>query len=663
MSAFYRAAIAAVLGGVSAAGWAQSFDYTAAENLFDEPVTVSVTGKPERASEVPADMEIITADDIRRSGAANIPDVLRFVAGVDVRRYGQQDAAVGIRGYNTALNPRVLVLVDGRQVYQDDYGFTPWALIPVPLVSIRQIEVIKGPSAALYGFNAVSGVINIVTYDPLHDKQNAAQLRAGTQAQRYGEVVATAQSRDQWGARLSATRRRADPLEGGQAYEATTTPRATTAAIDAAYQVTPGIEWRLSGSVGDTKAPYYPDIGYYVPLSDRGHSVRSTLSADTRFGLVTLDAYRNDASVNLDIIDGTRVAWDENVTVIRLSDLFRVGNRHTFRLGTEYRHNQAGSAQSFSGQINESIVSGSAMWDWQLTPRWSVTNAVRVDALSVYHDGPQFDIPSRGGLFTDTDTIEPSFNSGLVFKASDYDTLRLTAARAYQLPSLLDFGFAQNFGGVLTTGNPRLQPAEVTNYEFDYDRQLTRLASKLEFSVFAQFTDTTVGSPFGSGLTILPTYQPLLQADNFGDSHEYGGEVEFSGDARGYRWKASYALTSVHDDTPDTRLSGAPSVSYARQTPTSAVVLGAGRSWGQIELDAQARWQSHYTDYTFAPNVLGETLVGVDDYVTLDARLAYALTPYATVSVNAQQLNAHRQQVTAGRDTERQVTFGLALDF
>src|SRR5471032_1700683 len=67
---------------------AQSMDYGSLEKLFGEAVTTSATGSPQRASDVPANMEIITADDIRRSGADNIPDILQFVAGVDVRRYG-----------------------------------------------------------------------------------------------------------------------------------------------------------------------------------------------------------------------------------------------------------------------------------------------------------------------------------------------------------------------------------------------------------------------------------------------------------------------------------------------------------------------------------------------------------------------------------------------
>ena len=156
---------------LSAALHGQSMDYGALEQLFKEPVTTSVTGSPQRVSDVPATMEIITAEDIRRSGAKDIPGVLRHVGGIDTLEWGNDDTDVGIRGYNQSYSSRLLVLVDGRQVYADGYGYTPWITVPVELGAIRQIEIIKGPNCALFGFNAVDGVINIITYNPLYDHE------------------------------------------------------------------------------------------------------------------------------------------------------------------------------------------------------------------------------------------------------------------------------------------------------------------------------------------------------------------------------------------------------------------------------------------------------------------------------------------------------------
>src|SRR5690349_11595257 len=150
---------AAVLLGSSSLVQAQSIDYGTLEETFGEPVTTSATGSPQRASDAPVSMEIITQDDIRRSGADNIPDILQFIAGIDVRRYSSAQADVAVRGYNQANSPRLLVLINGRQVYLDEYGYTPWQALPIQLDDIRQIEVVRGPNSALFGFNAVGGVV------------------------------------------------------------------------------------------------------------------------------------------------------------------------------------------------------------------------------------------------------------------------------------------------------------------------------------------------------------------------------------------------------------------------------------------------------------------------------------------------------------------------
>jgi outer membrane receptor for ferrienterochelin and colicins len=231
---------------------AQSVNYGALEELYGEPVTTSVTGKPQKASEAPADITIISQDEIRRSGANNIPDILQFVAGIDVRRYGSVDADVAVRGYNQAENPRLLVLVNGRQVYIDDYGLVLWQAIPVQLEEIRQIEVVKGPNSALFGFNAASGVINIITYDPLFDSVNSATARFGSQSLLQGSAVTTVHLGDAVGVRMSV-----GGLEQHEYVPRVATPTHNPALgtfnIDSKAQVAPGVQVTLEGSMTDTQ--------------------------------------------------------------------------------------------------------------------------------------------------------------------------------------------------------------------------------------------------------------------------------------------------------------------------------------------------------------------------------------------------------------------------
>ncbi|MGI4746351.1 MAG: TonB-dependent receptor plug domain-containing protein [Janthinobacterium lividum] len=655
--------VCALLATTACPVHAQSLDHAAFEQLFGEPVTDSATGKPQRASDVPAEMDIVSAEDIRRSGADNLPDVLNFVAGLDVRRYGMQDASVGIRGYNTALNPRVLVLLDGRQVYQDDYGLTVWPLIPVALSAIRQIEIIKGPSSALYGFNAVSGVINIVTYDPLRDKTIAVRAEGGSQSQAYGEAVATAQIPGRMGIRLSAEGFRSTEFEGNEAGNTREQPHSGTVALDGRFQLAPGIEWDVAGSIGSVDSDYYIDIGAYVPAGFKANSLSSRLSADTRFGMLQLNAYRNENRTS-DNKPETLDHWREDVVVVQANDLVKLGRDHTLRFAGEYRDNTASSLQSFNGRIGYSIIAGSVMWDWQILRSLSFTNALRVDDVSLSHHGMQFEVPGLGGLYHDASLVEPSFNSGIVLKLTNYDTVRLTAARAIQLPSLVDFGYARDIGGLIVAGNTGLVPSTVQNYEIDYDRRLPAYGAMLRLALFAQRTDSTIGSPFGSGITLLPNGYPALIARNFGDSCEAGGEIGIKGRSRaGLRWNISYALALVHDDTPEAELLNAASISYQRQSPTHSVILGAGYSWGRLDLDMQARWQSHIQDFTVDPTTSITMPVTVPNYITMNVRVGYRLTNQITTSLLVEQLNQQSLAETAGLQVDRRFVGGIEIRF
>ncbi|KMO18407.1 TonB-dependent receptor [Methylobacterium platani] len=185
----------------------------------------------------------------------------------------------------------------------------------------------------------------------------------------------------------------------------------------------------------------------------------------------------------------------------------------------------------------------------------------------------------------------------------------------------------------------------------------------LRAAVFRQETDTTLGSPFGSGLTILPTGQPAALARNFKGSEQVGAEIGLRGAADGFRWNASYALAAVHDRTPAPVLLAAPSVNYERQTPVHAVIAGAGWTWERFDIDAQLRWQSRYQDYRFDATLLAALPVVVPNFVTANLRLAYRLTDSVVVSLTAEQINRQFQTQTAGVATERRVFGGVQAQF
>ena len=133
---------------------------------------VSVSRKQQRLSEVPAAVYVITQEDIRRSGATSIPEVLRMAPGVQVARIDSSLWAITARGFNGRFANKLLVLMDGRSVYSPVFSGVYWEVQDTLLEDIDRIEVIRGPGATMWGANAVNGVINIIT-------KAAAQTQGG----------------------------------------------------------------------------------------------------------------------------------------------------------------------------------------------------------------------------------------------------------------------------------------------------------------------------------------------------------------------------------------------------------------------------------------------------------------------------------------------------
>src|SRR5713101_3464731 len=139
------------------------------DQLMNYPVT-SPTKHEGKLSETPAAIEVITQEDIRRSGVTSIPEALRMAPGLEVAKVDAHTWAISSRGFNDVFANKLLVLQDGRSVYTPLFSGVFWDVQDTLLEDIDRIEVIRGPGAALWGANAVNGVINIIT-KPARDTQ------------------------------------------------------------------------------------------------------------------------------------------------------------------------------------------------------------------------------------------------------------------------------------------------------------------------------------------------------------------------------------------------------------------------------------------------------------------------------------------------------------
>jgi iron complex outermembrane recepter protein len=162
------------------------------EDLMNIEIT-SVTKQKQRISDAAAAISVITQEDIRRSGMNSIVELLRMVPGMTVAQVGANQWAVGSRGMNAVFNSNLLVLMDGRTIYNPLFSGVYWDTADYILADLDRIEVIRGPGATLWGANAVNGVINIVSKSAKDTQGVYAREYAGSDGYqsdlRYGGKV------------------------------------------------------------------------------------------------------------------------------------------------------------------------------------------------------------------------------------------------------------------------------------------------------------------------------------------------------------------------------------------------------------------------------------------------------------------------------------------
>jgi iron complex outermembrane receptor protein len=176
------------LACISLSGYGQTPDsllpYNALKKMSLEELmnieVVSVSRHPEKLDEAASAIQVITQDDIRRSGAKTLPEALRLAPNLQVAQVNSSQWAISARGFNNVLANKLLVLIDGRTVYTPLYAGVFWDVQNLLLEDIDRIEVISGPGGTLWGANAVNGVINIITKRSKDTKGLFAEAATGT---------------------------------------------------------------------------------------------------------------------------------------------------------------------------------------------------------------------------------------------------------------------------------------------------------------------------------------------------------------------------------------------------------------------------------------------------------------------------------------------------
>jgi iron complex outermembrane receptor protein len=400
------ALLAAVLAGGQAFSQDAPPDLTTLgiEAVMNMEVT-SVSKKPERLMDAAAAVQVITSEDIRRSAATSLPDLLRLVPGVQVARVNSSTWAVGVRGFTSTLSRSLLVLIDGRSVYSPLFAGVYWDVLDVPLNDIERIEVIRGPGATLWGANAVNGVINIITRSAQTTQGTYASLRGGNEdravatgrfggktsgglayraygkfSDRDAEFHQGTNDYDGWNMGLAGLRADGDPRDKdhvmfqGNFYSGRVGQRVVNSTYTSPYFDVVEEDGDLSGGhlLGQWKHKAHEDsdatLQAYIDRTHRAQpnfrEDRNTLDVDfrQRFNLASRNELLWGAGYRLTMDDTESVPTVEFNPARRTDDVFSafvqdeiqiVPSRWTLTLGSKFEHNDY---NGFSSQPNVRLL-------------------------------------------------------------------------------------------------------------------------------------------------------------------------------------------------------------------------------------------------------------------------------------------------------------------
>jgi len=414
---------------------------------YEEEVIVSASRTEQALVNAPATVTLIDSRTIENSPATNYADLLRAVPGLNVTQTSARDINLTSRAATGTLATSQLALVDGRSIYQDFFGFVAWDFLPMDPQEIKQIEVIRGPASAVWGANALTGVVNIITKTPRESQGSTLALSAGVFGREAmnvdrgnGALFSVTASHaaavnDRWAYKVStgyyqqdALARPSGPIPNGTgtqypsfANSGTRQPK-LDARLD--YDNADGRQKVvMQGGFSGTEGMIHTGIGPFD--IDRGTYLAYGKVNYSR-GPTRLNAFVNrldGSATNLLAVglDGRPIPFIfKNTTVdVEAGHVATWRNRHVFSMGGNVRYNgfdlslaPRGDSRQEGGAYLQDEIFLSPMW------RWVVGG--RVDAFSIL-DGPVF-----------------SPRTTLMFKPAPAHTVRLSYNRAYRAPSLVN---------------------------------------------------------------------------------------------------------------------------------------------------------------------------------------------------------------------------------
>lgn len=638
---------------------ADSIDDLSLEELVKTDIT-SVSRKSQSLADVPAAAFVISAEDIRRSGAQALPDVLRMAPGIEVAQIDNGRYAITARGFNGRFATKLQVLIDGRSIYHPLFAGVIWELDPIPLDDIERIEIIRGAGSVMWGANAVNGVINIISKNARKQSGGAINVSGGSKGtgDLYARIGQATSDSTSW--KLSAQGRHIEPSKlADQSGESA--DRLNSAVIDFRldHDIGEGRDLSIWANASRTKlkdswntnptfsplggitlSPVTPMqdahseslVGRYRWLSDSG--IESSLQASLTRSGVSINQFVSEDRTTVDLDYQGRYAM----------------GRHDILWGLNYRS----SADEISANEPYIAIAGHTYTqnntgifvhdDWTLIPeRLKLGAGIRADQTSA--NGTNY-----------------STNASLLWTPSRTDSLWIkyaraprTSARAERDVSILS-GVAVVPSGVgfdmpvisYTHANSTLGPEKAQGIELGYRKQFSSAFSADVSAYRYRYTNLRTGNLVGQftcfgapipyydaakcgyfGLDGLPVM--FVETQTINGLAGWSDGIELSADwmvTPSWRLQLSYSWNHLRMDGSENPTINTDAEITQRSGPRQ---YGSLRSQWNITPDQQFDlWLRSSGGFDrqklvdLVPNTTGgPTFAHVPGYVTLDLRYAY----------------------------------------
>jgi iron complex outermembrane recepter protein len=617
--------------------WAQkskpALDDASLDTLMNLEVT-SVSKKEEKLSQSAAAIFVITQEDIRRSGATSIPEVLRIVPGLDVAQVDANNWAISSRGFNDRFANKMLVMIDGRTVYSMLFCGTFWDVQDTVLEDIERIEVIRGPGGALWGANAVNGIINIITKSAKDTQGGLITLGSGNLDRGFGSV--------RYGGKL--------PSRGFYRFYSKYLSREDSAtssggnAGDDRNTIRGGFRTEWSPSLQDVLSVqgdiYNGREGESVtglvslnPILKNTFNDRKSIAGGDVLGRWR-HTFSNGSDTTLQLFYDAYNRTDSELGETRRTfDLdfqhhFVWGKRHDILWGFGYRFNTDGTRGSLAisfnpGSLSQNLYSTFAQDEIALLPgRLRLTLGAKFE-----HN-----------LFTGLET-QPG--ARLLWTPSARHAFWTAMARAVRTPARSDISMRVNMNatvdadGTVTldsmVGNPNSRSEDLVAYEAGYRAQLAR---RLSFdlaafhNVYTHLTTVEPGIPFAENSPFPPHVVMPMVLDNKMRGEAHGVETTTNWKLTD-RWtlSAAYTLFQIH----------------LHRNPSSQDLISGSRIEGtsprhQFQFRSRLDLQQNLELDTSAYFVARLPTDSVPSYTRVDTRLRWRFSERTELSIVGQNL-------------------------